>query len=168
MARSIKEAGVTLEQAVITLETSLGGIIPTAFDRILAQRLGEQALVSLQQKIGARDHSFHMVGIIGREIAATSGRDISGGFLRRCSAPLSAELAGCIDLMSLPGSSCAGLGGDIDWIDTADPALWQGNWTCKQCGGSQQVLFNPKKMLCVYCLNESCHNYGYIRMSRRL
>jgi 6-phosphofructokinase 1 len=168
MARSIKEAGVTLEQAVITLETSLGGIIPTAFDRILAQRLGEQALVSLQQKMSARDYTFHMVGIIGREITATSGRDINGGFLRQCSAPLSAELAGCIDLMSLPGSSCAGLGGDIDWIDTAGPALWQGVWTCKQCGRSQQVSFNPKQMLCVHCRNESCHNYGYIRMSRRL
>ena len=168
MARSIKEAGVTLEQAVITLETSLGGIIPTAFDRILAQRLGEQALVSLQQKMSARDYTFHMVGIIGREIAATSGRDLSGGFLRKCSAPLSTELAGCIDLMSLPGSSCSGLGGDIEWIDTAGPALWQGVWTCKQCGRSQQVSFNPKQMLCVYCRNESCHNYGYIRMSRRL
>ena len=96
------------------------------------------------RKWSARDHSFHMVGIIGREIAATSGRDISGGFLRRCSAPLSAELAGCIDLMSLPGSSCAGLGGDIDWIDTADPALWQGIWTCKQCGRLAAGFIQPE------------------------
>ena len=72
IARSLREAGITPEPAVISLETSLGGIIPTAFDRILAQRLGEQALITLQQKMGSRDHSFHTVGIIGREIAATS------------------------------------------------------------------------------------------------
>ena len=46
IVRSIRQAGISLEPSVITLETSLGGIVPTAFDRILAQRLGEQALSS--------------------------------------------------------------------------------------------------------------------------
>jgi 6-phosphofructokinase 1 len=167
-AHSLREEGIPGVPAVISLETSLGGIIPTAFDRILAQRLGEQALITLQQKMERRDHSFHTVGIIGREISAIAASSLKNGFRSRCSAPLSAELAECIDLMSLPGRACIGMGGDIDWTDTGGAGNWQGIWTCKQCGGSQQVSFNPKKMLCVYCLNESCHNYGYIRMSRRL
>jgi len=168
IVRSIRQAGITLEPSVITLETSLGGIVPTAFDRILAQRLGEQALISLQQKMSSRDQSFHTVGIIGREIAATSSRDMSDSFHCACSAPLIDEISDCIDLMSLPGSACTGMGGDIDWIETSDAGDWQGIWTCKQCSSSQNISFNPKRMLCVYCSRESCHNYGYIRISRRL
>jgi hypothetical protein len=168
IVRSIRQAGISLEPSVITLETSLGGIVPTAFDRILAQRLGEQALSTLQQKMSSRDQSFHTVGIIGREIAATSSRDMSDSFHCACSAPLIDEISDCIDLMSLPGSVCTGMGGDIDWIDTSDAGAWQGIWTCKQCSSSQNFSFNPKRMLCVYCARESCHNYGYIRISRRL
>jgi len=108
------------------------------------------------------------VGIIGREIAATSSRDMSDSFHCACSAPLTDEISDCIDLMSLPGSACTGMGGDIDWIETGDAGDWQGLWTCKQCGSSQNFSFNPKQMLCVYCARESCHNYGYIRISRRL
>ncbi len=168
VAHRLKEAGITPEPAMISLETSLGGIIPTAFDRILAQRLGEQALITLQQKMEMRDHSFHMVGITGREISAVAASSLKNGFRSSCSAPLSAELAECIDLMALPGSSCTGMGGVIAWTDTGDAGDWQGIWTCKQCGNSRQVYFNPKQMLCVYCMKESCRNYGYIRISRRL
>jgi 6-phosphofructokinase 1 len=168
VARSLREAGITPEPAMISLETSLGGIIPTAFDRILAQRLGEQALITLRQKMESRDHSFHTVGITGREISAIAASSLKNGFRSKCSAPLTAELAECIDLMALPGSACIGMGGDIDWTDTGDAADWQGIWTCKQCGSSQNFSFSPKRMLCVYCSQESCHNYGYIRISRRL
>jgi hypothetical protein len=70
--------------------------------------------------------------------------------------------------MALPGTSCIGMGGNTDWTDTGGAGDWQGIWTCKQCGSSQQVSFNPKQTLCVYCNKEFCHNYGYIRISRRL
>jgi 6-phosphofructokinase 1 len=166
--QSIKQEGIVLDIAVISLETSLGGIIPTAFDRILAQRLGEKALSTLQHTMEEHDHTFHTVGIQGKEISATSTADARGGFSRPCSETLKHEIGDCIDLMSLPSETCAGLGGDIDWIDTSDPAQWHGIWTCKQCGTTQSFSFNPRTMLCVYCTTETCNNYGYIRISRRL
>jgi len=74
--RSIIDSGITLETSVIALETTLGGIVPTAFDRILAQRLAEKALAVLQNKMQEHEHAFHMVGIKGRQIVATSYQDI--------------------------------------------------------------------------------------------
>ena len=46
----IGNAGITLDMTIIPLETSLGGIIPTAFDRILAKRLGEKAMETVPKK----------------------------------------------------------------------------------------------------------------------
>jgi 6-phosphofructokinase len=45
--KAIDGAGITLDVTVVPLETSLGGIIPTAFDRILAKRAGGRRLGSI-------------------------------------------------------------------------------------------------------------------------
>ena len=166
--RSIIDSGITLETSVIALETTLGGIVPTAFDRILAQRLAEKALAVLQNKMQEHEHAFHMVGIKGRQIVATSYQDIKQNGIRTCPDALVSELDQCIDLMSVPGAGCAGLGGTIAWVDTGNADQWQGRWTCRQCGHQQDVLFNPRNLCVIYCAHEACPNYGYIRISRRL
>jgi len=56
--RSIIDSGITLETSVIALETTLGGIVLTAFDRILAQRLAEKALAVLQNKCKSMSTRF--------------------------------------------------------------------------------------------------------------
>jgi 6-phosphofructokinase 1 len=166
--RSIIDSGITRETSVIALETTLGGIVPTAFDRILAQRLAEKALAVLQNKMQEHEHAFHMVGIKGRQIVATSYQDIKQNGIRTCPDALVSELDQCIDLMSVPGAGCAGLGGTIAWVDTGNADQWQGRWTCRQCGHQQDVLFNPRNLCVIYCAREACPNYGYIRISRRL
>jgi 6-phosphofructokinase 1 len=166
--RSITDNGITLETSVITLETTLGGIVPTAFDRILAQRLAEKALAVLQKKMQQHEHAFHMVGIKGRQIVATSYEDIKQNGIRTCPDALVSELDQCIDYLSVPGTGCAGLGGTIAWVDTSNADQWKGRWTCRQCGHQQDVLFNPQNLCVIYCAHEACPNYGYIRISRRL
>jgi len=166
--RGIIDSGITLDTSVITLETTLGGIVPTAFDRILAQRLAEKALAVLQKKMEQHEHAFHMVGIKGREIVATAYQDIKQNGLRECPDALVSELDQCIEYMSMPGAGCAGLGGTIAWLDTGNAEQWQGRWTCRQCGHQQDVLFNPNNLCVIYCAHEACPNYGYIRISRRL
>ncbi len=164
----IMDAGIRLETSLISLETSLGGIIPTAFDRILAQRLGEKAVATLHKNMNSRNHSFHIVGIHRKEITAIPFHNQQGRRSRVCTESLTAELDQDITLMVEPNSECIGMGGDIKWTDTGDEREWQGRWTCKKCNRSQSVAFNPKKMLCIFCKTASCHNYGYIRISRRL
>jgi 6-phosphofructokinase 1 len=166
--RSIIDSGITLETSVITLETTLGGIVPTAFDRILAQRLAEKALAILQKKMQQHEHAFHMVGIKGRQIVATSYQDIKENGMRTCPEQLMTELDQCIEYMSVPGAGCAGLGGTIAWIDTSNAGQWKGRWTCRRCGHQQEVLFNPQSLCVIYCAQVACPNYGYIRISRRL
>jgi 6-phosphofructokinase 1 len=166
--RSIIKSGITLETSVITLETTLGGIVPTAFDRILAQRLAEKALAVLQKKIEQHEHAFHIIGIKGREIVATSYQDIKKNGIHKCPDELVSEVDQCIDYMSVPGAGCAGLGGTITWTDTSTAEQWQGRWTCRQCGHQQDVLFNTQNLCVIYCAREDCPNYGYIRISRRL
>jgi len=162
------EAGIKLETSLVSLETSLGGIVPTAFDRILAQRLGEKALATLQKNMNVRNHSFHIVGIHRKEIKATPFDDRQEKRNRVCTESLTDELDQAIALMTEPNSGCIGMGGDIEWTDTGNESEWQGKWTCKKCNHTQNVVFNSEKMLCVFCRTASCHNYGYIRISRRL
>ena len=164
----IREAGIKLETSLMSLETSLGGIVPTAFDRILAQRLGEKALATLQKNMHSRSRGFHIVGIHGKEITVLPFHNLPGRQNRICSETFSGELDQVITLMAEPGGECVGMGGDIRWTDTRDEREWQGSWTCKKCNNSQAVTFNPKKMLCVFCQTACCRNYGYIRISRRL
>jgi 6-phosphofructokinase 1 len=166
--QSIINCGIPLETTVIALETTLGGIVPTAFDRILAQRFAEKALATLQNKMGKNEHAFHMVGIKGRQIVVTSYQDIKQNGMRTCPEQLMTELDQCIDYMSVPGAACAGLGGTIAWIDTSTAEQWKGRWTCRRCGHQQEVLFNPQCLCVIYCAQEACPNYGYIRISRRL
>lgn len=166
--QTIEDSGIKLETTIIPLETSYGGIVPTAFDRILAKRFGEKAMATLQKKMDTKDYSFHLVGIKGKEIDAYPYKDTANELDRRCSGALESELQRCFDLMSQPSEICIGMGGDVKWIDTREENHWKGIWNCKKCGQSQTFSFNPKKMLCFYCKNEMCHNYGYIRISRRL
>ncbi|MDP2725411.1 MAG: hypothetical protein Q8O44_03955, partial [Syntrophales bacterium] len=164
----IAEAGIRLETSLMCLETSLGGIIPTAFDRILAQRLGEKAVATLHKNMNNGSHSFHIIGIHKKEITAIPFHNEQGRRSCVCTEPLTAEIDQCITLMAEQNSECVGMGGDIKWTDPEDEREWQGRWTCKKCSRSQSVAFNPKKMLCIFCKTASCHNYGYIRISRRL
>ena len=166
--QTIVNLGITLEISVVPLETSYGGIVPTPFDRILAKRLGEKALVTLQEKMDTKDTTFHMVGIKGKEIVVNPYNDTVDERDCKCSGRLETELQYCVDLMSQPSELCAGMGGEVEWVDTREGKLWKGIWHCKQCGHSHTFSFNSRKMLCIYCKNEMCHNYGYIRLSRRL
>ena len=166
--QAIDEAGITLDVTVVPLETSLGGIIPTAFDRILAKRLGEKALETLQKKMRDRDSTFQTVGIKGKRIVAPYYEDTDENNTMKCSRVLENELRNCFNLMAQPQKTCIGMGGTVMWDDTEDENTWQGKWTCHTCGHTQEFLFNPKEMLCVYCAGTKCHNYGYVRISRRL
>ena len=114
------------------------------------------------------DHSFHMVGIKGKLIVDNPYSEKNGEGDRGCAEKWEVELQECFDLMSQPRSFCSGMGGNIKWVDTKSETSWKGTWTCKQCGHSHDFSFNPKRMLCVYCENKACANYGYIRISRRL
>ncbi len=166
--QQIATTGMGLDTSVMCLETSLGGIIPTAFDRILAQRLGEKAMATLQNNMGKCEHAFHIIGIHGKEITASPASETTPEFKGACLDWLTSELDQCAELMAQPGNCCVGMGGDIEWTDTADETEWYGTWTCKKCRHAQRVSFNPRIMLCVKCENAGCHNYGYIRISRRL
>jgi len=109
-----------------------------------------------------------MAGINGKEIVVNPYNDAVDEFNPGCSGELESELQHCFDLMSQPSNICVGMGGNVKWTDTKNRINWEGMWTCKTCGQSQTFSFDPKKMLCVYCKNKMCHNYGYIRISRRL
>jgi len=162
------KAGITLDVTVIPLETSLGGIIPTAFDRILAKRLGEKAIDTVQKKIDARDYAFQTVGIKGKRIVSPYYEDGEGKHSRSCSKVLEKDLQLCFNLMAQQKETCIGVGGTVQWSETSNEDSWHGNWTCHKCEHTQKFLFNPKRMLCVYCEKDTCHNYGYVRISRRL
>ena len=153
---------------VIHLETSLGGIIPTAFDRILAKRLGEKAMETIQKNIDARDCAFQTVGIKGKRIVPSCYEDSAGKHNGGCSKVLEKDLQLCFDLMAQQNETCIGVGGTVQWGETTSEDSWHGKWTCHKCGHTQKFLFNPNKMLCVYCEKDTCHNYGYVRISRRL
>lgn len=166
--KAITDAGIIMKTTAAVIETAYGGITPTVFDRVLAKRFGEKALSALRKKIETKDYSLHTVGLMGREIRTTLYDGLNNGGDCRCSAGIEQELQDCVHIMSLPERKCVGMGGDIKWTDIRDKAKWQGHWTCKMCGHSQQVNMIPGKMSNIHCENESCNNYGYIRTSRRL
>ena len=168
ITQSLRRAGITLDTTIIPLETSLGGITPTAFDRILAKRLGEKALETLLKKIAARDYSFHIAGIKGKEMVVPLYTESLDTDTAGCSKALEKELERCFDLMAQPGGLCIGMGGKVQWIATNSETRWRGKWRCNTCGHSQTFFFNPRHMLCLYCASATCNNYGYIRISRRL
>jgi 6-phosphofructokinase len=166
--QAVDKAGIALDVTVIPLETSLGGIIPTAFDRILAKRLGEKAIDTVQKKIDTRDYAFQTVGIKGKRIVSPYYEDSEGKHSRRCSKVLEKDLQRCFNLMAQQQEACIGVGGTVQWDETSNEDSWLGKWTCHKCGHTQKFLFNPKRMHCVYCEKPTCHNYGYVRISRRL
>ena len=166
--RSIADAGITMKSQVVPIETTYGGTTPTVFDRTLAMRFGERAFGALQKKIDSKDCTLHIVGLKGKEIKASpydEYRDVNN---HRCSGVFEDEIQYCIHMMSVPGKGCTGMGGDIRWTDTKDRERWHGRWTCKMCGHAQKFIMNPGRLLNIYCENDSCGNYGYVRISRRL
>jgi len=166
--RSIRDAGIKMKTAVVLIETTYGGTTPTVFDRTLAMRFGEKALSALQKKIDSRDCTLHTVGLRGKEIKAYPYDEQKEGRGRGCSAVFGDELQRCVRLMSLPEKGCTGMGGEIKWTNTEGMNKWQGRWTCKMCGRSQDFFMQPGKLLNIYCENPECANYGYVRISRRL
>jgi 6-phosphofructokinase 1 len=164
----INDYGIMLETTIIPLEMSYGGIVTTAFDRVLAKRFGEKALGTLQRKMRTKDYSFHIVGIIGKRIVVNRYQDTEHGFDYTCDSALESELEHCLNLMAQPSDVCIGMGGAVNWIDIEDENRWKGLWKCNKCGQSEIFSFNPAKLLCCHCKNEMCHNYGYVRTSRRL
>ena len=165
---AIDTAGIKLDTTLSTLAASYGGIIPTAFDRILAKRMGERAMNQLLQNIKKDDSFFHIVGISGKGIAANPYNDHIDGFNLGCPPEFVEELTNCFDLMAIPSKKCVGLGGTIDWSETGDETSWQGLWRCNTCGTKQKFSFNPNKTEIIHCKKKNCGNYGYIRSSRRL
>lgn len=166
--KTIKASGIKMNTTVVLVETTYGGTTPTVFDRTLAKRFGEKALSFLQKKIDSKDYTLHIAGLKGKEIKTSLYNENNIRKDHRCSRGFEEELQHCVRLMSLPGKGCVGMGGDIKWTDTKDIEKWHGLWSCKMCGRSQEFSMNPRKMLNIYCENESCANYGYVRISRRL
>jgi 6-phosphofructokinase len=97
---AIADAGITLKPTVIPLETSYGGSIPTAFDRVLAKRFGAHAFAVLQDLLAAHDASFHIIGITGKDILAHRYKEQIDGIDNGCPPDFVAELQNCFALMS--------------------------------------------------------------------
>jgi len=165
---AISREEISMTASVVPFETSYGGITPTAFDRVLAKRFGEKALAGLKKKIELNDCTLHIAGISGKEIRTVPYDELKKGVDHTCREKFEEELERCIHIMSQPSENCIGMGGDIRWIDVSDKLRWQGRWTCKKCGHSQDVNLLPGNMSDIHCENEACNNYGYIRTSRKL
>lgn len=97
---AIGEAGISLKPTVIPLETSYGGSIPTAFDRVLAKRFGAQAFAVLKDVLATRDGSFHIIGIKGKDILTHRYKEHIDGIDNGCPPEFVAELQNCFSLMS--------------------------------------------------------------------
>jgi hypothetical protein len=165
----LRKMGIDLEITVTPQETYHGGVTPTAFDRVLAKRLGERAFNDLIEKIDNDDHMFMITGIIDKEVTGETYKDMGSNLTEPCSCPaaLVSELQNCFDQISLPKDSCVGMGGVVKWGSSDKPEKTEGLWTCKKCGNSQPFVFDPNQSLCVRCGNKECDNFGYIRSSRR-
>lgn len=97
---TIAEAGIALKPTVIPLETSYGGSIPTAFDRVLAKRFGAHAFTVLQDVLATRNGSFHIVGIKGKDILVNQYKEQIDGIDNGCPPGFVTELQNCFSLMS--------------------------------------------------------------------
>jgi 6-phosphofructokinase len=98
--KTIAGAGIALKPTIIPLETSYGGSIPTAFDRVLAKRFGAHAFAVLQDLLATRDGSFHIIGIKGKDILAHRYKEQIDGIDNGCPPEFVAELQNCFSLMS--------------------------------------------------------------------
>ena len=136
---AIDTAGIKLDTTLSTLAASYGGIIPTAFDRILAKRMGEKAMNQLLKNIKKADSFFHIVGISGKGIVANPYNDHIDGFNLGCPPEFVEELTNCFDLMAIPSKKCVGLGGMIDWSETRDETSWQGLWALQHLRDKPEI-----------------------------
>ncbi|MBN2108993.1 MAG: ATP-dependent 6-phosphofructokinase [Deltaproteobacteria bacterium] len=98
--KTIAEQEIGLTATVVPLETSYGGSIPTAFDRVLAKRFGAQAFAVLQERLKGSGTSFHIVGIKGKTILAHPYKEHIDGIDNGCPPEFVAELQNCFALMS--------------------------------------------------------------------
>lgn len=167
--QAMRDVGIDLDITVVPLETDQGGVIPAAFDRVIAGRLGEKAFSRLMEKIEIKDGSFDMVGIRGKEIHAAPyhGSEESEDSVCFCPPSFEFELQDCLEQIFQPRDGCVGLGGTIQWSETSKRDLWEGIWICKKCSTRREIFFDSKQTLSISCVNESCSNFGYIRTSRR-
>ena len=144
-------------------------MIPTAFDRVLSQRLGEMAFDRLVEKIRTSDHIFETVGIRNKNLNLIPFRRINEIPAITCTYPttLEEEIEECFEQVSIISDLCVGLGGDIVWTDTSRSDAWEGSWICSKCGSAQEISFEPHELQCVRCKKTGCNNFGYIRNSRK-
>lgn len=165
----LKKMGIDLEITVTPQETYHGGVTPTAFDRVLAKRLGEKAFNDLTEKIDNDDHTFRITGIIDKEVTGEQYSYMESYLAETCACPaaLVSELQNCFDQISLPTDSCVGMGGVVKWGASHRTEKTEGLWTCKKCGNTQSFVFDPNQSLCVRCGDKECNNFGYISSSRR-
>jgi len=98
--KTIREEEIGLTPTVVPLETSYGGSIPTAFDRVLAKRFGAIAFDVLQERLKGSDKSFHIVGIKGKDILAHPYQEHIDGIDNGCPPQFVAELQNCFARMS--------------------------------------------------------------------
>ena len=169
MLKVMRRVGVGLDAEVVPLEINSGGIIPTAFDRVLSQRLGEMAFNRLLKKMQTSNHAFETVGIRKKGVFSTPYHETDAMGMTGCACPsdFENEIQHCFVRVSLINGSCVGLGGNVKWLDTSKTNAWKGLWICRKCGCSRDIAFDPQKLLCVRCEEADCFNFGYIRNSRK-
>jgi len=156
---AITEAELGGPATVIPLETSYGGSVPTAFDRVLASRFGEAAFNLVQDQLGLSDPSFHIVGLTGRDILTHRYKEHVDGIDNGCPPDFVAELQRCFALMS-QASAAQAVGGTVRWSSSADGR--SGVWKCSVCGKEQSFTITSGTGSAFACRHEGCTNYACI------
>jgi 6-phosphofructokinase 1 len=156
---AIVEAELGGPAPVIPLETSYGGSVPTAFDRVLASRFGEAAFNLVQDQLGLSNTAFHIVGLTGKDIRTHRYKEHVDGIDNGCPPEFVAELQRCFALMSQASASQA-VGGTVRWSSGAD--VRAGMWKCSQCGHEQAFTITSGSGSAFACRREGCTNYACI------
>ena len=144
---------------VIPLETSYGGSVPTAFDRVLASRFGEAAFSLMQDMLGSSDASFHIVGVTGKDLITHRYKEHVDGIDNGCPPDFVAELQNCFALMS-QASAAQAVGGTVRW--SAGAGAMTGIWTCRLCGHEQAFTITSGAGCAFVCGHAGCTNYACI------
>jgi len=146
------------QTAVIPLETSSGGSVPTAFDRVLAARFGEAAFTLMRDLVGTKVPAFHIVGVTGKEIVTHPYRERIDGIDNGCPPDFVAELQNCFELMS-QASAPIEVGGDVSWAPGGEGR--SGTWTCRQCGRERAFTITGAGSAFA-CGRDGCTQYAFI------
>lgn len=153
-----------MQTSVIPLETSSGGSVPTAFDRVLAARFGESAFSLIRDLLGTQKSEFHIVGITGKAIVNHQYRERIDGIDNGCPPEFVAELQNCFELMSQASAAFA-VGGEVRW----DPgeAGRSGIWICRQCGHKHSFTITVAGASTFACGRDGCTQYAFIAAPAR-